>query len=127
MTHTRNTAQRDAIRDSFAETEGPMSAREVLDRAQEAVPSLGIATVYRHLKTLSEEGWLTAVELPGEATRYERADLHHHHHFKCDECDRVFDIPVQHHGVCHATLEGFDVKHHEVVLYGTCPECTDEE
>ena len=68
----RNTAQRRAIQAVFWSIERPLSPLEVLAAAQDELPGLGIATVYRSLKDLVEEQWLVVVELPGEAPRYER-------------------------------------------------------
>lgn len=119
---SRKTDQRDAIRAVFRNAQRPLTANEVLDRALPSVPGIGIATVYRNIKRLNEDGWLLSVDLPGEPSRYELADQEHHHHFRCDECGRVFDVPG-----CHAHMEhvpeGFSVARHEVWLFGTCPEC----
>lgn len=119
----RDTTQRRAIRGAFVRAGRPLSPQEVLEGAQDEAPSLGIATVYRNIKALVEEGWLTTVELPGEATRYERAGIGHHHHFHCRQCGRVFDIDG-----CTAKLQamvprGFKLDDHEIVLYGRCKAC----
>lgn len=50
-----------------------MTPREVLDEARGNVPNMGIATVYRTVKALVEEGWLSPVEMLGQPQRYERA------------------------------------------------------
>ena len=69
----RDTQQRRAIRKVLAESGRPLAPDDVLQAGQVLVPSLGIATVYRSLKALVADGWLTEVELPGEVTRYELA------------------------------------------------------
>jgi Fur family ferric uptake transcriptional regulator len=121
---TRKTEQRTAIRKAFGRVDRPLSVQEVLGLAQEHVPGLGIATVYRNLKALVEEGWLAMVDMPGQAARYERAELDHHHHFQCEACDRVFDIPgCAEHVYHHNTPAGFVVNRHEVMLYGLCADC----
>ncbi len=88
----RNTRQRSAIRDAIAQADRPLLPQEVLDAAQKEVPGLGIATVYRNLKALVEEGELQAVDLPGENPRFELVGHQHHHHFQCRQCQRVFDV-----------------------------------
>ena len=70
-----------------------------------------------------EHGALATVELPNEPSRYERADMEHHHHFQCTECQRVFDIEGCSEHIDKLAPKGFTVEHHEVVLYGRCPEC----
>jgi Fur family transcriptional regulator, ferric uptake regulator len=123
MKMERDTAQRRAIRSVIVEADRPLSPREVLDAAQGDVSSLGIATVYRNLKALLEEGWLAAVELPGEPPRYEVAGKQHHHHFLCTKCERVFELPGCP-GNLNATVpEGFRTERHEVVLFGLCDRC----
>lgn len=119
----RDTRQRRAIRRVFANIERPLTAQEVLERGQRIVPSLGLATVYRALKNLVREGWLSAVELPGEGLRYELAERPHHHHFLCRSCDQAFEV---HH--CPEELEqlapdGFEVEGHELILFGRCEPC----
>ena len=64
---SRNTRQKDAIRAAFVDTDRPLSPEEVLSYAQRAVADIGIATVYRNLKTLVDDGWLVQVQLPGES------------------------------------------------------------
>src|SRR5258708_11179952 len=49
---------------------------EILGAAQREVPAIGLATVYRNIKQLMEAGEVQAVDLPGEATRYERSEEH---------------------------------------------------
>ena len=62
----RQTRQRAAIDRVFTETARPLDPREVLAAARRYVPRLGIATVYRAIKTLSDEGRVVPVTLPGE-------------------------------------------------------------
>jgi Fur family transcriptional regulator, ferric uptake regulator len=119
----RDTQQRRAIRSAIARTGRPMSPREVLDTALPHSPGLGIATVYRTLKNGVDAGWLTAVELPGEAPRYEPTGKSHHHHFHCRSCDRVYEIEGCPDGLRSLTPAGFSLEAHEVVLYGLCAEC----
>ncbi|MCW5767022.1 MAG: transcriptional repressor, partial [Phycisphaeraceae bacterium] len=120
----RHTSQRVAIDASLRSAQRPLSPAEILDLARHESPTINLATVYRTLKRLTEIGLIRAVELPGEPSRYEMAGLPHHHHFKCDECDRVYDVP----GKCPSGLAdglptGFRVRDHEVVLVGTCAQC----
>ncbi|MCX7717895.1 MAG: transcriptional repressor [Candidatus Sumerlaeaceae bacterium] len=119
----RNTNQRRAIRKAFEETGRPLSPLEVLQAAKPYAPSLGIATVYRALKGLTEEGWLMPVELPGESPRFEMANKPHHHHFSCRKCKLVFDLPECRESFKALVPPNFTVDSHEVVFYGLCPKC----
>lgn len=120
---SHRTEQRRAIRSAIEQAQGPLRAAEVLEVARQQVPGLGIATVYRNLRTLLETGLLTVVELPGEPNRYEIAGKKHHHHFRCDACRRVLDIAGCSRSIDHAAPRRFEVEGHELVLFGRCPDC----
>lgn len=119
----RNTRQRTAIRDAIARADRPLLPQEVLDAAQQAVPGLGIATVYRNLKQLVEDGELQPVNLPGENVRYEAVGHLHHHHFQCRQCQRVFDVHACPGDLSRLAPQGFTVEDHELTLYGRCSTC----
>jgi Fur family ferric uptake transcriptional regulator len=120
---SRRTEQRGAIRRAVETAPGPLRPVDVLAAARKHVPGLGIATVYRNLKTMVESGILQAVELPGEPSRYEIAGKKHHHHFRCDACDRVLDVVGCSRSIDRATPGKFEVNGHELLLYGRCPDC----
>jgi Fur family ferric uptake transcriptional regulator len=119
----RDTRQRRAIRAVFERGQRPLSPEEVHRAAQAGAPTLGLATVYRNLKALVEEGWLVPVALPGAAPRYEPAGKRHHHHFRCRECDRLYEVEG-----CEPQVRaprGFQIESHDVLLYGRCAACVE--
>ena len=120
---SRNTPQRQAIRETLQQANRPMSPQEVLDDAQGAVPRLGLATVYRTLKELTQEGWLVAVELPGEPQRWEVAGKGHHHHFSCEDCGKVFELSGCPANLARLVPPGFTMQRHEVFIFGHCRDC----
>ena len=101
----------------------PLTPDEVLEYGRQIVPSLGLATVYRNVKILVNEGWLSEVELPGAGLRYELAERPHHHHFLCRVCDLVFDVDRCPDKVEELAPEGFEVDGHELILFGRCAAC----
>lgn len=122
-TAQRDTRQRKAIREVLTNAERPLAPDEVLSESQQAVPSLGLATVYRYLKVLASDGWLAEVDLPG-GTRYELAERPHHHYFLCRVCNQVFDVPGCPGSVEQHAPPGFEVESHEITLHGRCAGCT---
>lgn len=119
----RSTRQRSAIRAALLAAQRPLLPLEVLAGAQSQVPGLGIATVYRCLKALLDEGELRLVALPGENPRYETVGHGHHHHFQCRDCGRVFDVHACPGDLSRLAPTGFTVDDHELTLYGRCREC----
>lgn len=119
----RNTRQRDAIRDALAAAHRPLLPQEILAAAQPGAPGLGLATVYRNLKSLADAGAVAAVQIPGESPRYEIAGHSHHHHFQCRGCGRVFDVHACPGDLSGLAPAGFVVEDHELTLYGRCQDC----
>jgi Fur family transcriptional regulator, ferric uptake regulator len=122
----RQTSQRRAILHALEHAPGPLTPQEVLERASQEKESLGLATVYRNLNALQEAGDVVAVHLPGESTRFEPSGRGHHHHFRCETCEAVFELDA------HCPVEilqgvtlpgGFTVRDHALTLYGVCPQC----
>jgi Fur family ferric uptake transcriptional regulator len=119
----RHTRQKDAIRRAFSDADRPLSLEEALTAAQQHHRGLGIATVYRNIKALLEDRWLTTVEIPGDSSRYEVAGKQHHHHFHCIDCGKLYELDG-----CVARKprlpRGFRATGHEFFLYGICASCT---
>ena len=120
----RSTRQRSAIRSAVDAAGRPLLAQEVLELAQQEVPGLGLATVYRNLKSLTEAEELRVVQLPGENPRYERVGHSHHHHFQCRTCGKVFDVHACPGNLAKLAPPGFEVEDHEITLYGRCAGCS---
>ena len=119
----RKTNQRSAIQDAFRGSDRPLAPQEVLDSVLESDQKIGIANVYRNIKTLVEQEWLIPVEIPGEPSRYEVNGKRHHHHFVCRACGRVYDIEGCPGHIEALTPKGFEVADHAIFLYGKCAVC----
>jgi Fur family ferric uptake transcriptional regulator len=119
----RKTKQRDALQAVLEGADRPLSVGELLDAASKRVDGLGVATVYRAIGSLLDAGWIEAVDIPGEATRYERSDKGHHHHFQCQKCERVFDVAGCLENLRKLAPPSFRVSDHAVTLYGLCASC----
>lgn len=71
---------------------GHLTAEQVFLEARKTMPKISIATVYRNLTSLNEQGHIREVALPGEANRYERRQKPHGH-LLCTVCGRIDDLP----------------------------------
>ena len=125
MPAKRNTRQREIILETLSQAEGPLTTQGILERARVDIPQLGLATVYRTVALLRDDGRILEVRLPGEEPRFEPVRQRHHHHFSCTRCHRVLDLdfcPVQ---IPKGTLlpNGFRVQDHHLTLYGLCAAC----
>jgi Fur family ferric uptake transcriptional regulator len=123
----RKTRQRSSILEAFQDSSGPMSPQEVLDKAKVNLPELGIATVYRNIKSFVESGSLRTVLLPGQPDRYELAGKKHHHHFFCRTCQRAFEMEGCPGSLDNLAPDGFKTEEHEIYLYGLCKDCAEKQ
>jgi Fur family transcriptional regulator, ferric uptake regulator len=119
----RSTRQRRAIRDAVQRLARPLSPMEILEAAQAEIPGLGLATVYRTIRVLQEEGALREVLIPGDPPRYESAGKGHHHHFCCTDCRRVLELEGCRPEVNTLVPPGFEQHYHELTFFGRCADC----
>ncbi|MCC6678854.1 MAG: transcriptional repressor [Phycisphaerales bacterium] len=119
----RQTRQRESIRRAIQDADRPLSISEILAAAKGRVSGLGVATVYRTLKSLVRDGLIVQVEMPGEPPRYEVAGKDHHHHFYCRGCDRVYEVEGCTGDFSWMTPRGFSLEGHDVMLFGRCSDC----
>jgi Fur family ferric uptake transcriptional regulator len=121
----RLTPQRLAVLHILEEAPGHLSAIEIIEKTQTALPGMTEPTVYRALNFLTEQGLiLSTVNSSGQVT-YEIAD-HAHHHLVCRNCQRTIEID---HAIVEALyqqfqhLHGFQIDSVHLTFVGLCPEC----
>lgn len=119
----RDTRQRRALREIILTEARPLSPGELLELTQRIVPQMGLATVYRNIRMLLDEGFLREVHIAGDAPRYEQAGTGHHHHFYCFRCGKVYEISGCRSEVNTLVPEGFLQDFHELTFYGSCGSC----
>ncbi len=120
----RDTQQREAIRKALVISGRPLSVSEVFELAGNEVAGLGIATVYRNLKSLQSERQIVRVDLPGQPARWEAVPEGHHHHFLCRTCDRLFEVRGCPEDLAQLLPEGYTLEEHDILLRGQCDSCT---
>lgn len=123
----KRTEQRRIIYDVLSGSDTPLSAPQICERARQVCPHLGLATVYRTLKSFQEAGLAECVEIPGVRPRYQLVRDEHHHHFYCWGCSTVFNVEGCPQGLCEFSPNGFLTCKHDVILYGWCASCQEAE
>lgn len=124
------TGQRLAILKSLSKGRAHRSAQEVFESVTETHKEIGFATVYRFLRDLSNNGYVTEVRMGGLPARYELTPKSHHDHLTCVQCTKIVEFENQ-------TIErlqqkiaeenGFKLTGHVLELYGLCPDCLSKE
>lgn len=122
-TKERNSVRREIIYDIVASTKSHPTAEWVYERARLISDGIGIATVYRNLRSMAECGRLDTVETTDGITHYD-ADLSTHAHFVCKECGKILDFDFCADECEHSLVaDGYEVERRKLVLYGVCPDC----
>lgn len=89
-------------------------------------PHIGLATVYRVLHQLSEQGIISEIGRDSEC-RYD-ANISRHDHAICTKCGALLDVPIEVVVAQEALQEaarasGIVLTSHEVRMYGLCQQC----
>ena len=115
----RKTAQREAILKAFTEAGRPLTPVELHELASAHAKSLGLRTVYRHVKDMLDENRILGIQYPGQPVRYEMVDERGSRpHFICRVSNRVFDLPIREPEIPFPDLPGFEFEGYEVIFYG---------
>lgn len=126
-TGLRRTGQRDLILEIFLSTEEHLTSEDLHSLVHKKDPSVGLTTVYRTLKLLTEAGLAREVRFGDNKTYYEHHYNHEHHdHMICTDCGKViefFSPAIEDLQDQMAGNFGFKPTHHSLRLWGVCSEC----
>jgi Fur family transcriptional regulator, ferric uptake regulator len=99
---------------------------DLLDRLEGFRSSVGLATVYRALQALQDDGLVDVLRSADGEASYRRCSTAHHHHLVCRSCGRtveVADPPLDRWAARIAAEHGFADVEHELEVFGTCHDC----
>lgn len=124
----KSTIQRDLIITEFLRSKGHISAEELYSKLKKKHSSLGLATVYRTLKILTEAGLADERRFNDGYTRYElRTGGAHHDHLVCTGCGLVEEFEneeIEKLQMKVANAYSFAIRDHKLELYGLCKACS---
>ena len=121
----RETKQRSEVLASLGGGEA-LSAQELHDRLRHSGSKTGLATVYRTLRLLADDGVVDVLREDPVQLRYRLCSVEHHHHLVCESCGRVEEIPecdVSAWASRVARRRGFRVRTHRAEILGLCGTC----
>ena len=122
----RITNQRDVILSELRAVKTHPTADELYTQVRSRLPRVSLATVYRNLEWLSEQGLAKKIEVGGRQKRFD-GDISDHYHVRCQKCGRVSDIEMdvlENLEGCISESCGFTVTGHRLEFTGLCSECT---
>ena len=121
--------QREIILNTLKENVVHPTAEYLYAKIQEKDPKISLATLYRNLNQLTENGIIKKIDGLETSSHYDH-NTHEHYHFICTKCRRVFDIDAEvAPELIRRTEEktNFLIENHDIVFSGICKDCRQSE
>lgn len=125
----RATRSQKKIFNRLQQLEGEISAQQLYLQLRQQGSPIGLATVYRTLKSLHLEGKIQERITPVGESLYsviEETHSHHHHHLNCVQCGQsipIEDCPITHKLTQWCQSQHFTVYYHTLEFFGICDAC----
>ena len=102
------------------ENKGHASIEEIYETIKEMFPSISLATIYKNINALKNEGIISEVCLH-QKPKYE-INKEAHAHFICKKCGKVEDVEFSE--ILNKDIEKkYPNSDKELYIYGICKEC----
>ena len=116
----RSTRQKRLIFDAVMNSDNHPSANDIYTALADS--GIGIATIYRQLSNLVDDGSITSFEFQNE-TRYDPV-MKPHAHIVCSVCNKIWDVDlpdeINSFAPSNESFEGVEV---DLTWKGVCSEC----
>ncbi|WP_285725346.1 Fur family transcriptional regulator [Psychromicrobium xiongbiense] len=124
----RITKQRLAVSAALDELDDFVSTQELHRILHEKGATVSLATSYRILQSLADEGAVDVLRTPEGEAVYRRCVAEvHHHHLLCRRCGKAVEIEaptVERWAAAVAQEHGYTQVNHTLEIMGLCPECS---
>lgn len=124
----RVTKQRLAVGAALDQLDDFVSTQELYRILQNQGVSVSLATAYRILQSLADDGLVDVLRNgEGEAVYRRCAVTGHHHHLLCRNCGKAVEVgapAVETWAARIASEHGYTEVAHTVEIFGLCPACT---
>ncbi|MCX7881794.1 MAG: transcriptional repressor [Brevinematales bacterium] len=113
---------REAILEALQGTQSHPPADRVWEEVKKVHPSVTLATVYRNLHILEQQGKVLSLDVGQGEKRYDGA-VHQHAHFVCRRCRGVYDCDITMKSLFKEVRVPGEVEGFQVTLFGICEHC----
>jgi len=114
--------QRMKVFEYLTEMKNHPTVDEIFKELVKEIPTLSKATVYNTLDLLRKAELARVVTIEDNETRYD-SEVSVHGHFKCENCGRIIDFPVDIDAISTDSLKNFTITDKDVYFKGICPGC----
>ena len=121
--------QRELILKTLQEHMVHPTADYIYEVLKKELPSISLATVYRNLNQLAENGMVKKIEGLDGSVHFDH-NLTNHYHFICTKCNKVYDVPYDvAPDLADKVLSktGLIIENYDISFKGICPECHKKE
>jgi len=125
------TKQRELILKFLYENEGHFTPEDIYMLIKKAYPNvnIGIATIYRTLTLMENEGIASSISFGVQGKKYELGLKKHHDHLICTSCGEIiefFDETIEAQQEKIASKFNFKMADHTMKIIGLCEKCQGE-
>ena len=125
----RYSKQRELVLNYLCGTTAHPTAETIYSDLKPVCPSISLATVYRNLNLLVDNGLALRLDTGEQYARYD-ANTDNHYHFVCSCCHRVTDIfdgVLDNSVLTSIAEEGCKISGHKLFIYGVCAACAKKQ
>ena len=110
------------------EKSGHIDIDSLYESLKNIFPYISLATVYKNINSMIDNGFLTEVKIPKHKARYELSKDSHAHLF-CTKCGKLEDIKVDNAWIANNTSKesGYNITNTLITFEGVCPSCQKKE
>jgi len=117
--------QRELILQALHDTTVHPTAEQLYAMIRVTEPTISLATVYRNLNLLAENGIIKKFSDKNGIFHFDHC-THNHFHFICSKCNRVHDISYTFTPDPAAAISaqtGLEVESYDILFHGICSNC----
>lgn len=123
---TRLTRQKKAIGSWLEKRDGHYPAEEIFQQVRRQIKNISLATVYRNLEQMSDQGMIDLVYIAGRPKWFERKKFGSHGHLFCRQCNGLQDVVDCQ--LCFtknrcAQENNFQAEEIDFIVTGLCDKC----
>ncbi|TLG77170.1 Fur family transcriptional regulator [Culicoidibacter larvae] len=111
------------ILEYFYKNHNHPSVGMIYDELHPYIPSLSKTTVYNTLNLFIEHKIIEALGIDLNELRYDIYQQTTHGHFKCESCQKIFDVDLKIDDQISKDLSGFEITEKNIQFKGLCPDC----
>lgn len=128
MRPRRNTIQRTRILEYLRGVHTHPTVEDIYNVIKKEIPTISLATIYRNLNVLEQNGEVMKLEVNNEA-HYDAVTCFHQHGI-CRSCHKILDADKSE--IADIALKGCSIADFEpdfvqIIYYGICKECIEKD